>query len=436
MLGFSILLARTQIPNQLLTTRSVAKCVARNSSKISKDPTRTSLPLHYSCNVDAEPLERYRKGGYHPTHLGDVFKDGRYKIMHKLGWGGYGTVWLAKDHLLDRYAAIKLVVAESSSSHNQEIRILERLLKRPSEHPGKSHIVHLWDHFQHRGPNGIHSCLVFELLGPSVAFEAERFKGARLPPKLAWEACKQTAKALEYMHLNNAAHGDLHPGNVVFAISQSAYQTDSAIMDALGAPERADVHAVRGASLGSQMPSYLVAPTSLPSLPKTQAGYQFKIIDFGSAHTTGEEPQIHCPLVFRPPEALFDNEWGTEADVWSLGGTMFEFIVGYPPFDNIIPDRDVLIRNWVSTFGPLPDKWTRHSPVSRMGTEGIDQSNLADWLHDTYFDDDKPVGFAEAHIEMAGDLLQSIMQYQPTDRPRLSSILEHPWFEKNPFVAR
>ena len=115
---------------------------------------------------------------------------------------------------------------------------------------------------------------------------------------------------------------------------------------------------------------------------------------------------------------------------------MFEFIVGYPPFDNIIPDRDVLIRNWVSTFCPLPDKWTRHFPVSRMGTEDIDQSNLADWLHDTYFDDDKPAGFAEAHIEMAGGMLQSIMQYQPTDRPRLSRILEHPWFEKNPFAAR
>lgn len=93
-------------------------------------------------------------------------------------------------------------------------------------------------------------------------------------------------------------------------------------MDVLGTPERADVHAVRGASLGSQLPSYLVAPVSLRSMPKPQAGYQFKIIDFGSSHTTDEMPQIHCPLVFRPPEALFDHEWGTEADVWSLGCTV------------------------------------------------------------------------------------------------------------------
>ena len=49
----------------------------------------------YHCEVDAEPLERYHLGGYHPTHLGDLFHEGRYKVLHKLGWGGYATVWLA-----------------------------------------------------------------------------------------------------------------------------------------------------------------------------------------------------------------------------------------------------------------------------------------------------------------------------------------------------
>jgi serine/threonine-protein kinase SRPK3 len=51
----------------------------------------------HRCGVCAEPLHRYTAGGYYPVHLGDVLKNGRYKIIHKLGWGGYATVWAARD---------------------------------------------------------------------------------------------------------------------------------------------------------------------------------------------------------------------------------------------------------------------------------------------------------------------------------------------------
>jgi serine/threonine-protein kinase SRPK3 len=39
-----------------------------------------------------EPVSKYRPGGFHPVHLGDTFKGGRYTIHHKLGWGGFSTV--------------------------------------------------------------------------------------------------------------------------------------------------------------------------------------------------------------------------------------------------------------------------------------------------------------------------------------------------------
>ena len=51
----------------------------------------------YRCNVPAEPLTLHRSGGYHPEHLGDIMKEGGYIIVHKLGWGLYGTIWLARD---------------------------------------------------------------------------------------------------------------------------------------------------------------------------------------------------------------------------------------------------------------------------------------------------------------------------------------------------
>ena len=45
---------------------------------------------------NTEWVEDYIWGGFHPVHLGDIFKK-RYRIIRKLGNGRSATVWLAKD---------------------------------------------------------------------------------------------------------------------------------------------------------------------------------------------------------------------------------------------------------------------------------------------------------------------------------------------------
>ena len=52
----------------------------------------------YNIGVPAEALWRYCPGGYHPIHLNDTLKDGQYEILHKLGFGSFATVWLARDN--------------------------------------------------------------------------------------------------------------------------------------------------------------------------------------------------------------------------------------------------------------------------------------------------------------------------------------------------
>lgn len=71
--------------------------------------TASQLPFTLNSNMDLslfnqsnllyteESLSRYQPGGYHPVSLGDTFENGRYSVGHKLGWGGFSTVWLAKD---------------------------------------------------------------------------------------------------------------------------------------------------------------------------------------------------------------------------------------------------------------------------------------------------------------------------------------------------
>ncbi len=54
--------------------------------------------FQYNMGIPAEGIELYCPGGYHPTHLNDLLKDGQYQILHKLGFGSFATVWLARDH--------------------------------------------------------------------------------------------------------------------------------------------------------------------------------------------------------------------------------------------------------------------------------------------------------------------------------------------------
>jgi len=53
-------------------------------------------PDFYFAGPGLEDPLRYLPGGYHPVHLGDVYCE-RYKVINKLGFSSYSTVWLARD---------------------------------------------------------------------------------------------------------------------------------------------------------------------------------------------------------------------------------------------------------------------------------------------------------------------------------------------------
>lgn len=53
-------------------------------------------------------LHKYAAGGYHPVKLGEKFKQGRYVVLKKLGWGHFSTVWLVLDTHTHTFAALKV----------------------------------------------------------------------------------------------------------------------------------------------------------------------------------------------------------------------------------------------------------------------------------------------------------------------------------------
>ncbi|KAH3000960.1 hypothetical protein KXW60_008139, partial [Aspergillus fumigatus] len=140
-----------------------------------------------------------------------------------LGEGSYSTVWLARDL---KYVALKILVSEISGV-TAELRIIRHLIEIA---PGEAarHVTRLLGEFEHRGPNGLHRCLVFEPMGPSVntmVEELPQFKPrrrgmkVRYPLRMAKSILKQSLQALAFLHEHGIAHGDFQPGNILFTLN-------------------------------------------------------------------------------------------------------------------------------------------------------------------------------------------------------------------------
>ncbi|PNH32699.1 hypothetical protein VD0002_g5830 [Verticillium dahliae] len=297
----------------------------------SPPPTPPSRPVRdderrlHTINLPCEWLEDYRPGGCHPVHLGDSFKDGQYKVIRKLGDGSYSTVWLARDLSNCKYVAMKILVSDISASTN-EVQIL-RQLNGIAPAQGARHVTQLLDEFEHSGPNGIHKCLVFEPMGPSVNSMVEELPQfnprkwgmkVRYPPQMARSILKQSLQGLEFLHGNGIAHGDFQPGNILFALNN----IDSKPEDVLR--QREDVQAMSISDTVRRLdgkqdkwaPHYLCVGQPLVRFTSYAEDFKIKLSDMGGAYFFTNPPKKPLvPLGLRAPELILGDGRNNTLDV-------------------------------------------------------------------------------------------------------------------------
>ncbi len=151
---------------------------------------------------------------------------GRYEIIEKIGEGGMSVVYKAKDRLLNRYVAIKILRPEFIKDE----QFVENFRKESQAAAGLSHpnIVNVYD----VGKEGNIHFIVMELIDGKSLSEVIEERG-RLDYKEAISIAKQVASALSLAHKNQIIHRDVKPHNILITSSGTVKLADFGIARAV-----------------------------------------------------------------------------------------------------------------------------------------------------------------------------------------------------------
>ena len=207
----------------------------------------------------------------------------RYEIKEKIGNGGMAMVYKAKDQVLNRFVAIKILRDEFTTDEEFIKRFsIEAQSAASITHPN---IVSVYD----VGNEGNLYFIVMELIKGKTLKDIIIEEGGALPWKWSTNIAIQIAAALETAHKNNIVHRDIKPHNIIITEDGIAKVTDFGIAKA-------------------------VSNSTITAFGST----------IGSVH-------------YFSPEHAKGGFTDSKSDLYSLGVVMYEMLTGKVPFDADTP---------------------------------------------------------------------------------------------------
>jgi serine/threonine protein kinase/WD40 repeat protein len=265
--------------------------------------------------ADESEVDESEASAESPASAATNERAGDYELLERIGRGGMGVVFRARDLRLNRFVALKLILTGKLASDLEVKRFrIEAEAAARLEH---SNIVPIYDVGMHEGRHFFAMKLVEggtladHILQAEERAEEKRGQGEkeRDPLSDAASMIAKIARAVHHAHQRGILHRDLKPGNILI----DAVTGEPMVMD-FGLARRLEEDSsltVSGMVMGS--PSYM-APE--------QAGD-------------------------RPGEVT------TAADVYSLGAILYELLAGRPPF---VGDTPLLTMRKVMEEEPVPPR--------------------------------------------------------------------------------
>ena len=216
---------------------------------------------------------------------------GPYRVLGKLGAGGMGEVYRARDVKLNRDVAIKVLPDLFSADPDRLARFRrEAQVLASLNHPNIGHIYGLED------SSGAHA-LVLELIeGPTLA---DRIAQGPIPLDEAIPIARQIADALECAHEQGIVHRDLKPANIKLRPDGTVKVLDFGLAKALDPTAS--------------------SPDAMNSPTLTARGTQLGII-VGTA-------------AYMAPEQARGRAVDRRADIWAFGVVLYEMLSGKRAFE-------------------------------------------------------------------------------------------------------
>ncbi len=240
-------------------------------------------------------------------------RQSRYRLIKPLGSGGLGNVWQARDDEFDRTVAIKEIKPHLSEDGESLARFLnEALLTASLEHPG---IVPVYGLGMHADGRPFYAMRLIH--GRTLGNEIEGFHAMATGGK---PVTMQTIElhrllrrmldvchAVQFAHEHGVLHRDLKPSNIMVGECGETLVVDWGLAKPYRQPGDTCSEASRE---GPRMPLDLPAAGTLT----------------GAA--------VGSPHYMSPEQARGENEaLGPASDVYSLGATIYQILVGRPPIE-------------------------------------------------------------------------------------------------------